>query len=595
MAFAWYFSLLLLAATALLNRSCCGLPTTTSWSQEVASKPWESYDYVIVGGGSAGSVLANRLSADPRNTVLLLEAGGPEQAVQQIPFLAPFLANEHNTWGYTTVPQENSCLSLPGRRAGITQGKILGGSSGLNSMTFARGNRKDYDSWAAQYGAVGWSYGEVLPFFKEIETYYVGDPGEYHGTSGETPINYANSHTPLSDAFIKACQESGYLYVDYNGQHQSGYSRIEANLANGTRQSANKCFLQPVQDSRPNLHISLYSTANKIVFEGKRATGVMFTKNGEVRFVNANREVIVSAGAINSAKLLLLSGIGPQKHLERLKIDVVADLPVGRGLQDHVVFTGLVVTTPNDEIGLRNFSTILQYAYNRTGVLAIPGGTEVILFTNSQNGTNSDDFPDIQVVLTDLFPGDRTPKPPTVSAEVYEKYYKPMEGKKGFFVTLVMIHPKSRGKVSLNMTKPADKPLIDPAFLSNKEDVKRTVKGIMKIRKLLEAGGLKAIGAKLWDVPYPTCESAGPIWSASYLDCFVRQTAFPAAHVCCTAAMGDHARAVVDERLRVQGGVTGLRVADASVMPAVTTGNTNAPVLMIAAKAAAMILEDNPL
>lgn len=593
MACARYICLLLLAATAVLNRPCRGLPTTASSSQEGAARFLENYDYVIVGGGTAGSVLANRLSADPRITVLLLEAGGPEQAVQQIPFLAPFLANEHNTWGYSTVPQENACLSIPGRRAGITQGKVLGGSSGLNSMSFVRGNRKDYDSWATKYGAVGWSYKEVLQHFKEVETYYVGNPGEYHGTKGETPINYANSHTPLSDAFIKACQESGYLYVDYNGVHQSGYSRIEANVANGTRQSANKCFLKPVRGKRPNLRISVYSTANKIVFEDKRATGVMFTKNGKVRSVGANHEVIVSAGALNSAKLLLLSGIGPRKHLERLKIDVVADLPVGRGLQDHVVFTGLVVTTPNDEIGLRKFSTILHYAYNRTGVLAIPGGTEVILFTNSQNGTSADDFPDIQVVLTDLFPGDKTPKPPEVSEEVYEKYYKPMEGKKGFFVTLIMIQPKSRGRVSLNMTKPAGKPLIDPAFLSNKEDVKRTVKGIMRIRKLLEADGLKAKGAELWDVPYPPCESAGPIWSAAYLDCFVRQTAFPAAHVCCTAAMGHHPGAVVDERLRVQGGVTGLRVADASVMPAVTTGNTNAPVMMIAAKAASMIIEDN--
>ncbi|XP_075557044.1 glucose dehydrogenase [FAD, quinone]-like isoform X1 [Dermacentor variabilis] len=553
----------------------------------------DSYDYVIVGGGSAGSVLANRLSADPGNNVLLLEAGGPETVAEQVPFLAPFLATEANTWGYKTVPQKDACLGFPERRAGMTQGKILGGSSVLNSMSFVRGNRKDYDTWQDGYGAHGWSYEDVLPVFKEIETYYIRNPGQYHGTSGEIPVNYANTHTPLSDAFLKACNESGYLYVDYNGRRQSGYSRVEANVAHGTRQSANRCFLSPVRRKRPNLHISLYSLATKVTFEGKRASGVKFTKNCKVGFVAATREVIVSAGAINSAKLLLLSGVGPRQDLETLKIPVVADLPVGRGLQDHVVFTGLVVTTPKDEVGVFNISAIQQYAYNRTGVLAIPGGTEVILFTSSQHRRGADDFPDIQTVLTDLFPGDMPPRPPQVSQEVYERYYRPMEGKKGFMATLVMIQPKSRGTVTLNATNPSDQPLIDPRFLSQAEDVKRTVKGIMKIRKLLQADGLRNIGAKLWDVPYPPCLRAGSVWSAAYLDCFLRQTGFPAMHVCCTCAMGNHSLAVVDERLRVKGGVTGLRVADASVMPAVTTGNTNAPVLMIGAKAAAIILKDN--
>ncbi|KAK8780335.1 hypothetical protein V5799_018325 [Amblyomma americanum] len=553
----------------------------------------DSYDYIIVGGGSAGCVLANRLSADPNRTVLLLEAGGPETGLLQVPFFAPFLATKENTWGFSTVPQKDACISFPDQSASLTQGKIIGGSSVLNSMSFVRGNRKDYDIWETKYGARGWGYESVLPFFKNIEHYYIRDPGWYHGTEGEIPINYANTHTPLSNAFLKACQESGYLYVDYNGPQQSGYSRIEANVADGTRQSANKCFLLPVQDIRPNLHISLHSHATKITFDGKRASGVQFIKNDKLMSVTANREVIVSAGAINSPKLLLLSGVGPKEDLERLKIPVVADLPVGRGLQDHVVFTGLVVTTPHDEVGLLKFVTLLQYAHNRTGVLAIPGGTEVILFSSSRSGKDADDFPDIQTVLTDLFPGYFAPKPPQVSQEVYEKYYKPMEGKNGFMATLVMIQPKSRGSVSLNSTNPSDPPLIDPALLSHNEDVKRTVKGIKRMKKLLEAEALKEIGAKVWDVPYPPCASAGPAWSSSYLDCFVRQTAFPAMHVCSTCAMGNHEMAVVDERLRVRGGLTGIRVADASVMPAVTTGNTHAPVLMIADKAAAMIIEDN--
>lgn len=593
MSCAPFGEVLLITVTGLvvaLLVGCHGVPLTLG-VKEV--ELLDAYDYIIVGGGSAGSVLANRLSANPNRTVLLLEAGGPETALQQIPFFAPFLANQDNTWGYSTVPQKDACLSSPEQRVSVTQGKILGGSSVLNSMSFVRGNHKDYDTWAAQYGALGWSYADVLPFFKDIETYYIGDPGQYHGTTGEIPINYANSHTPLSDAFLKACKESGYLYVDYNGQRQSGYSRIEANIANGTRQSANKCFLLPVQDKRPNLHISLRSLVTKITFDGKRASGVNFTKGNQLKFVAAKREVVVSAGAINSPKLLLLSGVGPKEDLERLKIPVVADLPVGRGLQDHVVFTGLVVTTPRDEVGLLKFGTILQYVYNRTGVLAIPGGTEVILFSSSQSALDADDFPDIQTVLTDLFPGNRPPKPPQVSEEVYEKYYKPMEGKNGFMATLVMIQPKSRGNVSLNTTEPTDAPLIDPRFLSQNQDVKRTVKGIKKIKKLLEADALREIGAEVWGVPYPPCASAGPVWSPAYLDCFIRQTAFPAMHVCCTCAMGNHTMAVVDERLRVKGGVTGLRVADASVMPAVTTGNTNAPVLMIGDKAAAMIIEDD--
>ncbi|XP_037289908.1 glucose dehydrogenase [FAD, quinone] isoform X4 [Rhipicephalus microplus] len=447
------------------------------------------YDFVVVGAGSAGSVVANRLSANGTFNVLLLEAGGIETLDLATPFFSFLAANENNSWMYVTVPQNKSCLSFPGQVAVMTLGKIMGGTSSINSMNFVRGNKHDFNMWETHYNATGWNYTSVLENFKAIENFNIStvpeaERNEYHGKTGETPINYPAYNTSLSYAFLNACRDSGYDYIDYNGANHTGYSRVQSNTANGSRMSANKCFLLSVQKNRTeNLHISINSTVTKIIFdENKRATHVIFTKDGEEMNVTIGYELILSAGAINSPKLLMVSGVGPKKDLNASNIPCVLDLPVGEGLMDHAIFLGLVVTTNQDEVGILKINdSIKQYEYNQTGLLTIPGAFEALLFTSSYNETiekeKETDWADIEVELTDLFPRPDIEKSPYVSHETFCEYYMPMFNHTGFMPAVAMVRPKSRGTVKLNFTHPNEMPLIDPQFLSEDEDVERIVNG----------------------------------------------------------------------------------------------------------------------
>lgn len=561
------------------------------------------YDYIIVGAGSAGSVVANRLASSQKNySVLVLESGGYPTRELYVPFNAPFSSNEYNSWQYFTVPQQNACLSFNEKKAPMTQGKVLGGTSSINSMNMVRGNAKDYDSWEKDYNASGWNYSSVLKYFMETESFMINDSrltdvDKYHGRNGGTPVNYPNYYTNLSFVFLDACNESGYHYVDYNGKKKAGYSRTQCNTLNGARMSAYTCFLQMQSQIYKNLQVSTNSTATKIYFdEKKRATTVEFVKNGKAQNVTVGREVVVSAGAIGSAKLLMLSGIGPKQHLTELGINVTADLPVGDGLQDHVIFLGLMVTTTTDRIGLMDLSTgasLEQYTVNHTGLLALPGAYEAFLFTDSLTNETSPETPDIALALTAVFPSENISQSPYVSNWTYQEFYKPLitSNKTGFMTTITMVQPESRGTVKLNSTNASDPPLIDPRLLSVEGDITRTVKGILKVIDVFnKTKAMKNIGAQIWDKPLPYCKNHS-VWSEDYLKCFLQYAGFPGMHVCCTCAMGNHTKSVVDNRLRVRN-VTGIRVIDASVMPTITSGNTHAPVMMIGAKGAAMMLED---
>ncbi|XP_049519030.1 4-pyridoxate dehydrogenase, partial [Dermacentor silvarum] len=453
-----------------------------------------------VGGGSAGCVIANRLSEDPDVTVLLLEAGGLETASRQVPFAAPMNLRGDDDWEDWSVTQKNAALSfheqVGARRLPVSRGKALGGSSVLNFMLYTRGNPRDYDRWAREYGAKGWAYEDVLPHVREIEYYRVGAPDEYHGTSGEVPVDYANTTTRLTE-LLEACRQSGYPQVDYNGHSQPGCSQLQTNIANGERISASKAFIQPIVGTRENLHVALLSHVTKVNFEGTRAVGASFTRFGRPGTVSAKREVILSAGTVGSTQHLLLSGLGPKEELKQGSHHV--DFPGPRNAEDN-----------NDAMR--------------------PAARALYI------------YPRVSFSRTALY------------LQVFDSYIGPVNGQPGFQAVTILNRPRSRGSITLRSTDPYEHPNIDPRILEHPDDARAAAQGI---------------------------------------ECLFRHTALPIWHLCCTVAMGSHSEAVLDERLRVRGNVTGLRVADASVMPDIVSGHTNAPSMMIGSKTADMIIEDN--
>ncbi|XP_075724109.1 glucose dehydrogenase [FAD, quinone]-like [Rhipicephalus microplus] len=555
----------------------------------------EQYDYIIVGGGFAGFVIANRLSANPDVTVLLLEAGGLETASRQIPVIAAYNVGGHDDWAYSTVPQKNACLSFHEHRCPLPRGKVLGGSGVLNYMLYVRGNRLDYSRWARKYGAKGWAYEDVLPHFKDIEDYRVGPLGDYHGIGGEVPVDYANTSTPLSNVYLEACNQSGYGYVDYNGPSQFGCSRVQTNTKNGERFSSSKAFLHSVIRARKNLDVALISQVN---FQRSRALGVTVTRFGQSQNVSAGREVILSAGTIGSAQILLLSGVGPKEDLEKLKIAVVSDLPVGRSIQDHVLLFTAVPVITNKPVGIPLFSLgdIAQYERNRTGTISIPAAVEVLHFLNTQN-TTTPEPPNIILCLLSSQPASQLARAELLNIgmlpEAYDSYLAPRDNVPGFRLAVINVRPESRGRITLRLSDPNEYPDIDLRLMEHPQDVRVAAQGTrIFIDKILSTHAMREIGAKPWEVTFPPCADAGPRWSLEYIECLFRHMANPGWHVCCSAPMGSHSNAVVDKRLKVKG-IAGLRVADASVMPDIVSGTTQAAAMMIGSKAAAMIIEDN--
>nr|XP_037284998.1 oxygen-dependent choline dehydrogenase-like [Rhipicephalus microplus] len=331
-----------------------------------AVKLERQYDYIIVGAGSAGCVLANRLTADGTNKVLLLEAGGQEGAAVQVPFFSPLLQRTKIDWDYTSEPQQEASLSADDQINRFPRGKVFGGSSSINHIIYARGNRRDFDNWASLYGAEGWSYKDVLPDFIQIETSYLGIDNGYHGDSGEVPVTFPSSHTKASDLFLEAGRELGYSNNDYNGPNQTSFSRVQNNVKNGERWSSSKAFITNDVRRRRNLDVALHAHVTKVIFEGMTAAGVEYRRYFKTHTVRARKEVILCAGAIASAQLLMLSGIGPRKHLQSLGINVVADLPVGENLYDHVTVNGIAASSAeNIEINYYLPSTVPKYALSK--------------------------------------------------------------------------------------------------------------------------------------------------------------------------------------------------------------------------------------
>jgi len=531
------------------------------------SKSDQSYDYIVVGAGSAGCVLANRLSADPNNRVLLLEAGGSDiNPWIHIP-VGYFKTMHHpaTDWCYKT----ESDPGVAGRRLQWPCGKVLGGSSSINGLLYVRGQLQDYDRWA-EMGNKGWSFEEVLPYFKKSEDQERG-ADEYHGVGGLLKVSDLRLRRPIADFFIKAATQIGIpLNKDYNGEKQEGVGYFQQTAHKGFRWSTATGFLRPAR-KRPNLSVLTKAQTVRVLFEGTRAVGIEYLKGGELHQAMADREVVLSSGAIGSPKILQLSGVGPRALLDKVGVPVVKDLPgVGQNLQDHLQIRLVFKTsqrTLNDEVNniFKRGLVGLQYMLTRTGPLTL-AASQVAIFTNSKPDVERSD---IQFHMQPL------------SAD------KPGEGAhkfSAFTSSVCQLRPHSRGYLEIKSKDPLEHPAIHPNYLSDPRDQQVAIDSIKVARRISEA---PALAPHIIDeyVPGRQYQSDEELLEAA------RKYSQTIYHPVGTCKMGHDDMAVVDDRLRVHG-LEHLRVVDASIMPEIVSGNTNAPTIMIAEKASDMILED---
>lgn len=549
----------------------------------------EEYDYIVVGGGSAGSVVASRLAEDKDSKVLLLEAGGfyDENPSFRVPIYYLDLINTTHDWKFYTESQTASCLGLRGERSFWPRGRVLGGTGVINGLQYTRGCRHEFDEWAAN-GCEGWSYKDVLPYFLKSEDILISDlkSSSYHNTGGPLGIS-GGRVTELSDLYMKAGQELGYEINDFNGATQEGFSRIQTMVRNGERDPTSVAFLGRI-GKRPNLDIFIETLVTKVEIKNKRVTGVTYIRRGIKSFVKARKEVILSAGVINSAKLLMLSGIGPKEHLESQSIPVVADLPVGNNLQDHQML--LMFSEINKSISLsdnlvNSFWTRFQYNVFGTGPRSIAGsdGSAFFYLDEQKRGKSN---ADIQVILVSKY-SDKNYF--NFKDEVANEYLAKDGNVEGFNFLISVTHPKSRGTIRLRSRDPFDYPIIDPQYLTVKDDVDAFIGGIRVWEKFIETPTMRSIGANDKAMKLSFCLQH-VYRSDDYWECIVRHLAVTVYHHSGTCKMGsvDDPTTVVDPQLKVKG-IKGLRVVDTSVLPNVTSGNTNAPVIMMAEKVADMI------
>jgi choline dehydrogenase len=526
------------------------------------------FDYVIVGAGSAGCVLANRLSADGRNSVLLLEAGPKDTNLWiHVPLGYGRLFKEKTVnWMYQTEPEPG----LDGRSVFQPRGKVLGGSSSINGLLYVRGQHEDYDRWR-QRGNAGWGYDDVLPYFRKAENQQRG-ADKYHGTGGPLPVSDLGHPDPLSAAFIDAAAETGLpINPDFNGATQEGAGFFQTTTRGGRRASTAVAYLRPAK-GRSNLHVETSALAQRILFEGRYARAVEYRQGGVLRTARARREILVSGGAYNSPQLLQLSGVGPAELLKQHGIDIVLDAPgVGNDLQDHLqvrlVTRCSQPVTLNDILNhpVRRVMAGARYAAFRKGPLTIAAGTSGAFFkTNPRLAT-----PDIQIHFL-----------PFSTDRMGEK----LHSFSAFSASVCQLRPESRGSLRIKSADPALPPEIRINYLATETDRAAFIEGVKMLRKILAAPALK---------PYAVDEilPGSNVTSDEDILAFCRRTGSTVYHPTSTCRMGNDPLAVVDQRLRLRG-IEGLRVVDASVMPDLMSGNTNAPTIMIAEKASDMILED---
>jgi 4-pyridoxate dehydrogenase len=534
----------------------------------------DEFDYIIVGAGSAGCVLAYRLSADPNNRVLVLEAGGPDtDPMIHIPLgLGRMHDKRAHDWGYDAEPEPH----LNNREIEAMRGKVVGGSSSINVMAYVRGHRGDYDRWA-QKGATGWSYADVLPYFRRMENWEEGGD-TWRGDDGPLHTQRARSQDPLWDAWIEAGNAMGFGFTeDYNGEKQEGLGRSQSTIHLGKRDSAARAFLRPALRRR-NVELRTNVYATRVVMDGTRATGIEYMRLGRPTVVRAAREVILSGGVFNSPQLLMLSGIGPADHLRDVGIEPVVDSPwVGKNLQDHLaVHVTAKRKKPGPFLKEMRFdrmavSMIRAQLFGTGPGTVLPGGLHGFVKTRPELATT-----DIQF----LFRGAAT------NAHLWFPGIRPAY-KDGFGVRPVLLHPESRGEVLLRSADPFDKVRIIQNFLDAPSDLETLKTGVKLARDMLHQPAMD---------PYREVEATpGPgATSDADIEAWIRRTAITAHHPSCTTPLGTDERAVLDTECRVRG-AENLRVVDASSMPDLVSGNINAAVLVIAEKVSDHILGNTPL
>jgi len=533
-----------------------------------------SFDYVVIGAGSAGCVIANRLSADPSVRVALIEAGESDKRFPlnlkvKLPFGNIFLLpDDRYNWKDEFIASEAD----PDRRIPCPRGRVVGGCSAVNGTVYMRGHSSDYEEWAAQ-GNAGWSYEDVLPAFTAHENWKLDVNDSYHGRGGELNVGPVPTPNVISAAIMAAGEQAGHAAVeDFNGPEQDGFGLFSVNQKNGMRMSSAHAFLHPAL-GRSNLTVLDQSLVERINVEDGRATSLTIQRKGQRQTVHASQEIILSAGTVNSPHLLMLSGIGPADELQKHGIDVVADLPgVGQNLQDHPA-VGIAFEDISGKTLALSWKTLpklavqaLRYTFTRTGVFA-SNVAEVGGFLRTKAGLNR---PDVQVTC---LMGLKT------AASFIPRQH-------GFVALINICRPESRGRIELKSASPKDRPTLIANFLDNQNDVNTLVRGLREIRKIMRKPAMAAYSGKEL-VPGEDVDSD------EALEAYVRETVATVYHPVGTCKMGPATDplAVVDDRLRLRG-IEGLRVADASIMPSIVAGNTSAPAMMIGERAAAFILEE---